>query len=231
MSKESLDGASVARLLEEEAEDVRLASMLADSVGGAGAGAGVFGPPPPRFPLSESLHHAQKDLGAMPVGGDRVLFAGDGEEPSSLSPFEVAMMMHHLEHGVSMTAPPQQLFKFLFPNASKAAVARKSSTGEGGGLQAEGRTSGAGAPNENTLHKGESCPIVCFGTGFSISPRPYTRLQLRGETPPKWFPGYFVALPETGGALQVKQSPAEVMQAAYMAARPRNIPPECRFVY
>lgn len=88
-----------------------------------------------------------------------------------------------------------------------------------------------------------------------------TLVQLRGEAPPPWFPGcinlaipfilasvfwvctshvtpvpyrvpgYFVALPQTGGAVHVKQSPAEVLQAAYKAARPSNIPPESRFVY
>ncbi|XP_026285504.1 uncharacterized protein LOC113211362 [Frankliniella occidentalis] len=224
--EDSLNGDSVARLLDEEAEDVRLASMLAASVGGGP----VFGPPPPRFPLSESLHHAQRDMCAMPVG-DSVLYLGDGEEPSNLSPAEVAVMMHHLEQGVSMTAPPEQLFKFLFPNASRAAITRKASGGEEGGVRAGAGLKAAGAPNDNTLHKGESCPIVCFGTGFPARPQPRTCVQLRGDTPPKWFPGYFVALPETGGTLQVKRSPTEVMQAAYMAARPRNIPPECRFVY
>lgn len=47
----------------------------------------------------------------------QVLFLGDGEDPGNLSPTEVAAMMHRLEHGVSMSAPPDQLFKFLFPHA------------------------------------------------------------------------------------------------------------------
>ena len=49
-----------------------------------------------------------------------MLFLGDGEDPSNLSPAEVAAMMHRLEHGVSMYAPPDQLFKFLFPHADSA---------------------------------------------------------------------------------------------------------------
>ncbi|XP_034254585.1 uncharacterized protein LOC117653194 [Thrips palmi] len=218
---------SVARLLREEAEDIRLASLLGRSTAGGGLDAS-FGPPGPRFPLTEPVRHAQKDMRAMPVG-ENVLYHGEGEEPGSLTPAEVAAMMHRLEHGVSMDAPPEQLFKFLFPNVSKTKARLYAQGSEQGAEQAASKGL---SRNDNTLHKAEPCPIVCFGGGYPGDLlKAQTLVQLRGDAPPPWFPGYFMALPQTGGAVRVMQSPAQVLQAAYRAAEPANVPPESRFVY
>lgn len=53
------------------------------------------------------------------------------------------------------------------------------------------------APNENTHHKDEVCPIVCFGGGgggFHDNARAKARtlMQLRGDAPPPWFPGRYI---------------------------------------
>lgn len=84
---------SMARLYEEESEDVRLLSLLsssgaADAAADPGLGNGLGpwrpwrpwpAPPPPRFPLVESVRHAQRDLRAMPVG-DSVSSGETGED-------------------------------------------------------------------------------------------------------------------------------------------------------
>ena len=60
----------MARLLEEEAEDVRLVMTLAGAEAAAASGGRGSRPGPrsPRYPLTETLRHVQKDLRAMPIG-------------------------------------------------------------------------------------------------------------------------------------------------------------------
>ncbi|KAF2884512.1 hypothetical protein ILUMI_21657 [Ignelater luminosus] len=49
------------------------------------------------------------------------------------------------------------------------------------------------------------------------APRHISRVQLRGTQNPSWFPGYYIALPDS---IRVVKSPSEVLPAAWQAVQP-----------